>query len=124
MAIEISGELPKVTGNILCGACGWLDLTAFSKLVKKREKHYISSSHLGLIRCLTPPGVSVVIYAQTICDESGNPIQICLPHELSHGAMVKQPRIPVSDVLQALTFKYQMVLIARLANMADGAESL
>ena len=46
---------------------------------REREKHYISSSHLGLIRCLTPAGVSVIIYAQTICDESGNPIQICLP---------------------------------------------
>ena len=38
--------------------------------------------------------------------------------------MLKQPRVPVSDMLQALALKHQMVLIARLANMADSAESL
>ena len=72
--------------------------------IREREKHYISSSHLGLIRCLTPAGVSVILHAITFFDESGNPIQICLPHKLSHCFMVKQPRVPVSDVLQALTF--------------------
>ena len=41
---------------------------------REREKHYISSSHLGLIRCPTPVGVGVIIYAQTICDKLGNPI--------------------------------------------------
>ena len=28
----------------------------------EREEHYISSSHLGLIRCLTPCGGSVIRY--------------------------------------------------------------
>ena len=37
---------------------------------RERER-YISSSHQGLIRCLNPPGVSVIIYAQTICDKLG-----------------------------------------------------
>ena len=41
---------------------------------REREKHHISSSHLGLIRCPTPVGVGVIIYAQTICDKLGNPM--------------------------------------------------
>ncbi len=40
----------------------------------EREKHHISSSHLGLIRCPTPLGVGVIKYAQTICDIFGNPM--------------------------------------------------
>ena len=60
---------------------------------REREKHYISSSHLGLIRCLTPAGVSVIIYAQTICDESGNPIQICLPDLYQARARLGEPQL-------------------------------
>ena len=37
----------------------------------EREKHYISSSHLGLIRCPTPLGVSAIKYAHSICDILG-----------------------------------------------------
>ena len=36
--------------------------------------HDIFSSHLGLIRCPTPPGISVMIHAQTTCDIIGNPM--------------------------------------------------
>ena len=31
-------------------------------------------------------------------------LQVCLPHEVKHCPMLKQPRVLVSDVLQALTF--------------------
>ena len=51
---------------------------------REREKHYISSGHLGLIRCLTRGGW-MRIYAQTILDKLGNPIQICLPLSYAQG---------------------------------------
>ena len=44
--------------------------------VRERENNYISSSHLGLIRWLTPCGVSNCIYAQTFCDELGYSMQV------------------------------------------------
>ena len=34
-----------------------------SMLSSEREKHYISSSHLGLIRCPTPVGPGVIVSA-------------------------------------------------------------
>ena len=37
----------------------------FYRNAAEREKYYISSSHLKLIRCLTPIRVSAVIYTQT-----------------------------------------------------------
>jgi len=33
----------------------------------EREKHHISSSHLGLTRCLNPVRVSATIHTQTFC---------------------------------------------------------
>ena len=43
----------------------------------EREKLYIFSSHLGLIRCLTPIRVSAIIYSQAYldCSEDGH---LCL----------------------------------------------
>ena len=56
--------------------CWYPSLVVHASLLSFREgeKHYISSSHLGLIRCPTPIGVGVIIYAQTICDKLGNPM--------------------------------------------------
>ena len=35
-------------------SCWWQWTYFMSGKMREREKHYISSSHLGLIRCLTP----------------------------------------------------------------------
>jgi len=72
--------------------------------LREREKPYISSSHLGLIRCLTPIRVSAVIYTQTFCDELGYPMQTSLPLELDHctSMLSKRPRIVLMDILQAM----------------------
>ena len=77
---------------------------------REREKHYISYSHLGLIRCLTAIRVSAIIFTQTFCDKLGYPMQISLPHELKHRISVlsKQPRIVLTDMLQALALKDKM----------------
>jgi len=74
---------------------------------REREKHYISSSHLGLIRCLTPIRVSAIIYTQTFCDKLGYHMQISLTHELDHciGMLSKQLRIVLTDILQAVALK-------------------
>ena len=53
---------------------------ALSRL--KREKLYIFSSHLGLIRCLTPIRVSAIIYSQAFLDKHRNTTNVILPHEL------------------------------------------
>ena len=37
-----------------------------------REEFYIFSSHLGLIRCLTPIRVSAIIYSQAFLDKHRN----------------------------------------------------
>ena len=44
----------------------------FECAFKEREKLYIFSSHLGLIRCLTPIGVSAIIYSQAFLDKHRN----------------------------------------------------
>ena len=89
--------------------------------VSIRERDYISSSHLGLIRCLAPLGVSVIIHNQIVCNESCNPMQIRLPHELQHSPCMlpKQARVLVTNVLQALTLKYDVEFITRQTTMAD-----
>ena len=97
---------------------------------REREKHYISSSHLGLIRCLTPIRVSAIIYTQALCDKLGNPIQISLPHKLDHctSMLPKQPRVVQTDISQALALKDKMEVIPGLttvaATMANSAKSL
>ena len=57
------------------------------------EKLYIFSSHLGLIRCLTPVRVSAIIYFQAFLDKHRNTTNIILPHKLNHGSRMpsKQP---------------------------------
>ena len=55
-----------------------------SVITEEREKHYISFSHLGLIRCLSPIRVSAIIYTQTFCDKLGNPVQITRCRQASH----------------------------------------
>ncbi len=50
---------------------------------REREIHYIFSSHLGLIRCLTLARVSSMIVIETFIDESNNTLYVILPHELS-----------------------------------------
>ena len=52
---------------------------------REREKLYIFSSHLGLIRCLTPIRVSAIIYSQAFLDKHRNTTNVILPHELKHG---------------------------------------
>jgi len=44
---------------------------------REEKKSYISSSHLGLIRCLNPLRVSAAMHTQTIWDKLGNPIHTC-----------------------------------------------
>ena len=51
----------------------------------ERDNRYISSSHLGLIRCLPPLGVSVMRHAQKLRVILGDPMEICLPNEVNHG---------------------------------------
>ena len=70
--VHISGSVEGDHLKQVSGSC----LSWFPTVVslREREKHYISSSHLGLIRCPTPVGVGVIIYAQTICDKLGNPM--------------------------------------------------
>ena len=60
---------------------------------QRREKIYIFSSHLGLIRCLTPFRVSAIIYSQAFLDKHRNTTNIILPHKLDHGCCMlpKQP---------------------------------
>ena len=45
---------------------------------REREKLYIFSSHLGLIRCLTPVRVSAIIYSQAFLDKHRNTTNIIL----------------------------------------------
>ncbi len=99
----------------------WQAATVFSVLYRlagerEREKHYISSSHLGLIRCLTPLGVSVTIYAQTVCNKPCNSMQVTLPHELDHCPCMlsKQIRIHITNILQALTLKHKIEMSPHL----------
>ncbi len=42
------------------------------RMQREREKLYIFSSHLGLIRCLTPVRVSAIIYSQAFLDKHRN----------------------------------------------------
>ena len=55
---------------------------------REREKLYIFSSHLGLIRCLTPIRVNAIIYSQAFLDKYRNTADIILPHKLKD----KSPR--------------------------------
>ena len=68
----------------------------------KREKLYIFSSHLGLIRCLTPIRVSAIIFSQAFPDKHRNTTDVILPHELKHGSCMlsKQALISVTNILQ------------------------
>ena len=85
----------------------------------EREKHYISSSHLGLIRCLTPFRVRISTIASiwALLDEYCNTTNIILPHELKHGSCMlsKQPLMFVTNILQPWAFKCNMLLITRVA---------
>ena len=85
-------------------------------IVSEREKLYIFSSHLGLIRCLTPIRVNAVIYSQAFLDKHRNTADIILPHKLNHGCCMlpKQPQMSVTNVLKPWAFKYNMLLITRL----------
>ncbi len=67
-----------------------------------REKLYIFSSHLGLIRCLTPIRVSAIMYSQAFLDKHRNTTNVILPHELKHGSCMlsKQALISVTNILQ------------------------
>ena len=53
-----------------------------------------------------------MISPQRICDESGNPTQICLPPGMNHGpSLSKQSRVFATDMLQALTLRHKAVLV-------------
>jgi len=88
-----------------------------------REKHYISSNHLGLIRCLNPIRVSAIMYTQTFFDKLGYPMQINL-HDLDHctSMLSKEPRIVPTDILQALVLNDKMEFIPGVINMANRAK--
>ena len=53
----------------------WVPLQAIephclqSPYIRREERHNIVSSRLGLIRCLTPPGVHVRTYAQPVFEK-------------------------------------------------------
>ena len=76
---------------------------------REREKLYIFSSHLGLIRCLTPIRVSAIIYSQAFLDKHRNTTNVILPHELKHGSCMlsKQALISVTNILQPWALKPQ-----------------
>ena len=52
----------------------------------ERAKLYIFSSHLGLIRCLTPVRDSAIVYSQAFLDKHCNTTNVILPHKLKHGS--------------------------------------
>ena len=86
------------------------------ELILEREKLYIFSSHLGLIRCLTPIRVSAIIYSQAFLDKHGNTTNVILPHELKHGSCMlsKQALISVTNILQPWALKHNMLFITRV----------
>ena len=55
-------------------------------LHREREKLHIFSSHLGLIRCLTPIRDSAIVYSQAFLDKHRNTTNVILPHELKPGS--------------------------------------
>jgi len=57
-----------------------------SNLIRDTETHYIPSSHIGLIRCLTPLGVRAIICILTLCNKVGIPMQVSLPHKMHYRA--------------------------------------
>ena len=69
---------------------------------REREKLDIFSSHLGLIRCLTPIRVNAIIYSQAFLHKHRNTTNIILPHKLNHGSCMlsKQPQMSVTNVLK------------------------
>jgi len=71
---------------------------------KQRERHHVSSSHLGLIS-LPLFGVRCVVCMQTSCDKLGNLMQVSLLHKVHHCAciLLKHPVIPIANALQGLT---------------------
>ena len=83
---------------------------------REREKLYIFSSHLGLIRCLTPIRVSAIIYSQAFLDKHRNTTNVILPHELKHGSCMlsKQALISVTNILQPWALKHNMLFITRV----------
>ena len=83
---------------------------------REREKLYIFSSHLGLIRCLTPIRVSAIIYSQAFLDKHRNTTNVILPHELKHGSgmLSKQALISVTNILQPWALKHNMLFITRV----------
>ncbi len=94
-----------------CGANGTAACSreAVRELSREREKLYIFSSHLGLIRCLTPVRDSAIIYSQAFLDKHCNTTNIILPHKLNHGSCMlsKQPYMPVTNSLKPWAFKYK-----------------
>ncbi len=84
--------------------------------MRERQKLYIFSSHLGLIRCLTPIRVSAIIYSQAFLDKHRNTTNVILPHELKHGSCMlsKQALISVTNILQPWALKHNMLFITRV----------
>ena len=93
---------------------------------REREKLYIFSSHLGLIRCLTPVRDSAIIYSQAFLDKHCNTTNIILPHKLNHGSCMlsKQPYMPVTNSLKPWAFKYNMLLITQVFTRTQSAYSM
>ena len=93
---------------------------------RERESLYIFSSHLGLIRCLTPVGGSAIIYSQAFLDKHCNTTNIILPHKLNHGSCMlsKQPYMPVTNSLKPWAFKYNMLLITQVFTRTQSAYSM
>jgi hypothetical protein len=75
---------------------------------EEREKFYIYSSYLGLIRCLTLRRVGTMVNIQTISDEHSSSnimiMLVILPHEMNHSTVMgsKQRRILMTNSLQGL----------------------
>ena len=80
----------KLSGNALLN---WtLNVVQREKLytfyfyTERERKLHIFSSHLGLIRCLTPIRDSAIVYSQAFLDKHRNTTNVILPHELKPGS--------------------------------------
>ena len=93
VAISVHMYVNQVAFTLRKGNLSRLYPAQYPTHLREREKLYIFSSHLGLIRCLTPVRVSAIIYFQAFLDKHRNTTNIILPHKLNHGSRMlsKEP---------------------------------
>ena len=70
--------LPRAA-SLALGACMCAAVDPQCRAKQRKERHYSSSSHLGLIRCLTLNRASICIKFQTVCNKLGNPCKSACP---------------------------------------------